>query len=355
MAHQVDYLIIGQGLAGSLLGWELMQRGCKIMLVDNQLENASQVAAGLINPVTGMRLVKSEDVDYLLPHALQSYQALGEFFQQDFYIKKPLLRVIRQEKEVAKYQQRLTDPNYTNFLSPKLQEAPNALIAPRGIIQQQQTGYLSTTRLLSQLKAFFQAQGCYQAQQFDYAQLSFDAESVSWQTIRAKKVIFCEGYQAINNPWFNYLPFQLAKGEILSLSTEETLIPEMLNYGRWFIPLTEHQFRIGASFENKQLNTQINHEVKEDLLAALFQIYPSLQSAKLEAHQANIRPTTLDKAPFIGLHPKQPQLAIFNGFGSKGSLQIPFYSAHFAEHLLHNMPLKPQVAIDRVLTSHSHN
>jgi len=348
MPYQVDYLIIGQGLAGSLLGWELMQRGCRVLVVDNQLENASQIAAGLINPVTGMRLVKSAEVDYLLPYAQQRYQALGQFFHQDFYIPKPLLRVIAHEKEQLQYQKRLKDPRYLDVLSENLQLAPKQLIAPRGLIQQKQTGYLSTTDLLKQLKEFFQAQGCYQAQQFDYSQLSFNTDSVSWQDTQAKKVIFCEGYQAIHNPWFNYLPFQLAKGEILSLRSEEKLIPEMLNYGRWFIPLTEYQFRIGASFENKQLDTKTSSAVKEELLAALFQVYPSLKSSQLEAHQANIRPTTLDKAPFIGLHPTQAQVAIFNGFGSKGSLQIPFYSAHFAEHLLNNTPLNELVDIKRV-------
>ena len=66
-----DYLIIGQGLAGSLLAWELIQRDCKVVIIDNGKENASQVAAGLINPITGMRFVKSADVDTLLPAAKQ--------------------------------------------------------------------------------------------------------------------------------------------------------------------------------------------------------------------------------------------------------------------------------------------
>ena len=81
-----DYLIIGLGLAGSLLAWELLQRGCTIMVVDNGLENASQVAAGLINPVTGMRLVKSADLEHLLPSAKRCYEQLSQFFSQDFYI-----------------------------------------------------------------------------------------------------------------------------------------------------------------------------------------------------------------------------------------------------------------------------
>ncbi|HBA65740.1 MAG TPA: FAD-dependent oxidoreductase, partial [Methylococcaceae bacterium] len=56
----IDFLIVGQGLAGSLLAFELIQRNAQVMVVDDGRENASEVAAGLINPVTGIRLVKSD-------------------------------------------------------------------------------------------------------------------------------------------------------------------------------------------------------------------------------------------------------------------------------------------------------
>ena len=88
----IDFLIIGQGLAGSLLAWELIQRDCKVVIIDNGKENASLVAAGLINPITGMRFVKSTDIDTLLPIAKQCYSQLADVFQQTFYIEKPMLR-----------------------------------------------------------------------------------------------------------------------------------------------------------------------------------------------------------------------------------------------------------------------
>lgn len=348
MLKQVDYLIIGQGLAGSLLAWELIQRGCKVHIVDNQKQNASQIAAGLINPITGMRLVKNEAIETLLPCAKQSYQALSHFFKTDFYHEKAMLRIIRSDKELKKYQQRLLDPSYLNFLKTELQTAPAELIAPLGLIQQKQTGALSTVPLLNTLKGFFQQQQCYQAKEFDYHELQTE-NHLSWQGILAKKIIFCEGYQAINNPWFQYLPFQLAKGEILTFNSQFPIMPQILNYGRWFIPSSKYQFRIGATFDNKVLNTLATENAKSDLSAALHKIYPSLKSAQLCNHQANIRPTTLDKSPFIGQHPEYKNFYIFNGFGSKGSLQIPFYSQHFADYLLNGTPLENRVNINRVL------
>jgi glycine/D-amino acid oxidase-like deaminating enzyme len=65
-ASQIDFLIIGQGLAGSILAYELIARGQRIMVIDNDhLGSASKVAAGIINPITGHRLNLTEGfVDY---------------------------------------------------------------------------------------------------------------------------------------------------------------------------------------------------------------------------------------------------------------------------------------------------
>ncbi len=346
MIKHVDYLIIGQGLAGSLLAWELIKQGCNIQLIDNQQENASQIAAGLINPVTGMRLVKSNNIKTLLPCAKQTYHELSQFFKQDFYIEKPMLRILRNEKETLKFHQRIQDTSYLNYLKTKLKTAPESIHAPLGIVEQKQTGYLLTKKLLACLKNFLQEKQCYQATQFAYQDLQFD-KAINWQGISAKKVIFCEGYQAIYNPWFKSLPFQLAKGEILTLTAQQTLPPELLNYGHWFIPLDEHQFRTGATFDNINLNTKTTDQGRSALLNTLTQVMPILGTTTLDKQQANIRPTTLDKAPFIGPHPEHNNLTIFNGFGAKGSLLIPYYSKHFTQHLLNQKPIATEVNCQR--------
>lgn len=346
MTKHVDYLIIGQGLAGSLLSWELIKQGYNILLIDNQKENASQIAAGLINPITGMHLVKSNELDTLFPFAKKLYYELGQFFQQDFYIEKSMQRIVRSNKELVKFQQRIKDDNYLAYLEPELKQAPSFIKAPLGIIQQKQTGYLLTQKLLSCLKNYFLEKQSYQARQFEYQDLQFN-NAITWQDITAKKIIFCEGYQAINNPWFKDLPFQLAKGEILTLTTKQTLPCDMLNYGRWFIPIDKHQFRTGATFDNINLDTKPSIHGKQTLLNALTEIIPALSSATLTRQQANIRPTTLDKAPFIGQHPEHRSLYIFNGFGAKGSLQIPYYSQHLVQHLLNQEPIASKVNCQR--------
>jgi glycine/D-amino acid oxidase-like deaminating enzyme len=348
----IDFLIIGQGLSGSLLAWELMQRGCKVVIVDNSHENASQVAAGLINPITGMRFVKSSEVATLLPAAKHCYSNLSVFFQQEFYVEKPLLRIFNDDKDVQNAKKRLNNPEYQCFLG-DLQPANSLdnLATPFGFLEQQQTGFLLTRPLLSRLKTYFITQDSYRVSEFDYRDVRL-APSLHWQDLKPNQIIFCEGYLAIQNPWFSYLPFQPVKGEILTLRHQTKLPDKILNYGNWLIPLNGHQFRIGATFDRENLDTQITQPGKQTLLTALGQISPELPNATLINHQANIRPCTLDKQPFIGKHPQHPQLAIFNGFGAKGSLQIPWHSQRFADTLLNGATLPSTCTIERCYETH---
>lgn len=344
----IDYLIIGQGLAGSLLAWELIQRGCKVVVVDNGRENASQVAAGLINPITGMRFVKSTDVDTLLPAAKHRYSQLADFFQQAFYIEKPMLRIFRSESEFTNAGKRLNNPDYRPYLGDirPLGDGIGHLATPFGFLEQQQTGYLLTRSLLSCLKAYFIANDSYRQADIDYRDIRLQP-SLRWQDIAPRRIIFCEGYRATQNPWFCGLPFQPVKGEILTLEHQAELVDKILNYGNWLIPLNDHQIRIGATFDRESLDTRITEQGKIDLLNALSQISPTLTHATLINHQANIRPCTQDRQPFIGSHPMHKQLAIFNGFGAKGSLQIPWHSRHFADALLNGTPLSKTCNIER--------
>lgn len=347
----VDFLIIGQGLAGSLLAFELMRRGYRVMLVDDGGDNASKVAAGLINPVTGMRWVKSADVDMLLPVAQRFYRHLAEALGQMFYIEKPMLRLFRNEAEIQRAEQRLKSASYQAYLD-AIQPAGQVpgITAPFGFIRQRQTGYLLTRPLLASLKAFFIAHDSYRQARFDYRDLVL-ALKPRWRDISAGRVIFCEGHLARANPWFSWLPFQIVKGEILDLQCERGQLPDvLLNYRHWLIPLTENQFRTGATFEHKQLDCQPTALAKNRLLAGLAGISENLAQAMITDHQAGIRPCTLDKQPFIGLHPRHPELAVFNGFGAKGSLQIPYYSQGFADFLAGFRP--PPADISRHYAAH---
>lgn len=345
---KVDVLIIGQGLAGSLLAWELLKRDCRIMIIDNGEENASQVAAGLINPVTGIRLVKAPEIDTLLPIATRLYAELAEYFQQTFYIEKPMLRILRNANEANYAANRLADPAYREYIAEAY--STDTRPSPFGCMQQNHTGYLLTQSLLSCLKAFFISKNCYRVTNVNYSEIELGS-SPRWQDISTQHIVFCEGHRATDNPWFSWLPFRPVKGEILTLSHQATLPDNILNNGHWLIPTTDQQLRVGATFDRGNLNILTTEAGKNELLDTMQTLMPGF-SAEIIAHKANIRPCTADRKPFIGRHPHNPQLLIFNGFGAKGSLQIPWYSRQFVQYVLNGNHLPTDCDIKRYAEKH---
>ena len=351
---QTDFLIIGQGLAGSLLAWELMARGCRVVVVDNGDNNASKVAAGIINPVTGMRLVKTEDVETLLPAALKLYAQLSTNFGQAFYIPKPLIRLFRDQDELSYCKKRQRLPDYAPYLGElsSVGTHTGGFAAPFGFVLQHQTGHLLTLPLLSKIRQFCLDRDAYRTSEVAYEAIQASDSKVTYNDLSAQQVIFCEGHNACNNPWFSWLPFQPAKGEILTLAHQLELPDAIINYGNWLLPSTDNKVRVGATFDRERINTLPTAEGKQALLAVLKPYNPSLAQSAVCDHQAGVRPCTADRQPFIGKHPLKHRIAIFNGFGAKGSLQIPWYSQRFAELLLYNKPLPAACDIQRYTSSH---
>ncbi|MCQ8106392.1 FAD-binding oxidoreductase [Methylomonas sp. SURF-2] len=347
---RIDVLIVGQGLAGSLLAWTLMRQNQRVMVIDNGNENASQVAAGLINPVTGQRLVKSAEIDELLPSAMQCYRRLSEAFQQRFFVELPMLRLLKNARERRLAEQRLKQPEYQAFLT-SYTDKSSASGIPHAALWQRQTGYLQTGLLLSRLREFFIANASYRRDSFDYDGLMLRPE-LAWREFTPRHLVFCEGHHGRQNPWFGGLPFQPAKGEILSCRGPLNRPEHIINFGHWLIPTETQHFKLGATFEPGITDTQPSARARRVLLQSLTAVLPDLQVVEVLSQQAGIRPTTLDKQPFVGSHPRHANLHIFNGFGAKGSLAIPWHAERFVA-ALRRQALPPASAnIQRYYATH---
>ena len=58
--EQADYIVLGQGISGSFLSYYLIKAGKKVLVIDESKPfTASKIASGVINPVTGRRVVQT--------------------------------------------------------------------------------------------------------------------------------------------------------------------------------------------------------------------------------------------------------------------------------------------------------
>jgi len=340
-----DILIVGQGLAGSLLAWSLLEQGLKVCIVSDEQLSASQVAAGIINPITGQRFVLAKNTPQQLAWASQFYSQIEHKLQHQFFYPTPMLRLFNNEKEQISCQKRLCDASYKPFLSSATM--PQHLKAHFSGIQQHHTAYIDTKKLLSCLQQYF-SQHCHiHKQPLCPKDIKHAKNSISWQGITAKKVIFCEGYRMQSNPFFSWLPLQPAHGEIISCTTTSKLAPEIINKSKWLLPIDAHTCRIGATYDPHINSPHLQQTSQQMLLDFAQSLFQQNTRFKVLQHQAGIRPTTQDKQPFIGFHPKYANIGIFNGFGSRGCLLIPWYAQQFSQTLQYQSIIPTESNITR--------
>ena len=103
--RMLDCIIIGQGLAGSLLACELLNQNKKVLVFDNTHQQcATKVAAGIINPIIGPQLntIYQDPQELLTVHHF--YQDLEKQLDQTFSRFMPLKRSLTTKTERHHFQ-----------------------------------------------------------------------------------------------------------------------------------------------------------------------------------------------------------------------------------------------------------
>lgn len=343
---QTDYLIIGQGIAGTMLSWQLIEAGASVMVLDAPNgKGASQVASGVMNPVTGRHLLRSWDIEKFMPIAVQAYRDLEQV------LRKPLIRQCNILNFHPTPQMHLT-------FQERLAEIPEYLHQPDDETPLREwfqfdfgvgeTGPCWLIDLHSLLQAWRQqllANGQLRETVFNGDDCKVQPDAVVYQDIQASAIIYCDGAAGIHNPYFNQLPFAPNKGQALIVSIPG--LPQLYNYkqGINLLPWKENQFWAGASFEWNFEHDQPTEAFREKTIAQLRR-WLKLPFEVVD-HLSALRPATLERRPFVGMHPLHPRVGIFNGMGTKGCSLSPYFAREFAQHLLHQSPITAAVDVQR--------
>lgn len=355
MKTSVNYIIAGQGLAGTILAQTLIKQGKSVLIIDVQgLSNASRIAAGLYNPVVFKRLVKSWMADELVSFMNGFYTDAEQLLNEKFYFKKQIVKMFSEEQEKALWLKK-SNEDVGKYLSKTIQN--NFLIdiihnAPTGESSEViDAGNLDTGLFLDAFRSYFKKNNQLLEEKLDYDKITISENSVSYKNFTADKLVFCEGYKCIDNPYFKWLPFKLTKGEIIAvkiplLSQKETDWSEkVINKGVFILPVGNNIYKVGSTYEWSDLTEQPTEKGRAYLIEKLEKILKV--PFEVIDHLAGIRPTVNDRRPLIGIHPEHPALAVFNGMGTKGVMLVPYFANQFFDFLENNMPLDKEVDIAR--------
>lgn len=343
-----DFLIVGQGLAGTMLAFEMLDRGIDFRIVSSpQKSKASLVAAGMINPLVFKRLTKSWMVDELLPFMENRYRQLEYLLNESFYFQKQILKPLsEQETELWKSKKAKFDSYVGDILESSPIEGISSAYA-FGLVDG--AGYLNLKHFLEKAEAFF-----LQKKLLVFDDLQIDSSSAKVYSglsneATESKVVFCEGYHLQNNPFFSFVKMNPAKGEVLLIHAPNLSEEYILNKKAFVLPVGNGRFKIGSTYEWDDLSERITEKGKESIVERL----DALVDVKyqIEDQWAGVRPTIADRRPVLGQHPQFQNLYVFNGLGTKGAMLAPYFAKEMCNLLTNNSyELAEEVRIERFWT-----
>lgn len=343
---EVDYLIIGSGLAGISFAETCLLHHKKIMVLNDNSQNSTTIAGGLYNPIVLKRFTKIWEAEAQLAVSIPFYKKLEEKLHTTFLYEIPLLRKLNNIEEQNNWFTASDKQSLSNYLSSELETLNNQAVSSNfkfGKVHH--TGYLDTKKLKEIYTNFLITKNCYSEETFDYSMLVIQDDHVAYNTIQAKQIVFAEGFGLHNNPYFNNLPLDGTKGELLIIKSENLNLNEIINSSIWILPLGNHLYKVGATYNWQDKTNQKTEEAKLELVTNLKELITC--NFEIIEHLAGVRPTVKDRRPLLGKHYKHNNLFILNGMGTRGVLFAPYLSDKLYQYIENGIPLDNEISIER--------
>ena len=361
MPLQTDYCILGAGIAGLSLADALAGHDLSSIIVEKETigAGASGTPGGLVNPATGRRAKKTWKAEQCYEAISANLEKVQSHSDTSFYRNNGLLRPALLEKMAQKMKEQHENTTWPDGwcqwksegeiqeIHPGINCVDGGLWLPIGL----------TVDIGSYIKAYARylenvgikiicGEHPYPISEDDYWLLELEET-----TIKADHLVFATGHTIATSPFWDWIPLENIKGQLakfkkkrgsLSFSHSISSLGYIANLGE------EDTFIQGSTYEHDFTHLNPDGEGESYLRKRLRRTLPQLEGhSKLIDQWAGVRTSTPNHKPILGIHPAYSNLHLFSGFGSKGLLLGKFLAEHYADHLINNTSLYPEVDINR--------
>ena len=348
MNDQKPTIVVGAGLAGLSVAVRFIEKKQPVILFDNGVNHSSLVAAGMINPLVFRRMNKAWRIDDCISALTDFYPNLESKTNTSFFHPIVIRRMFSSEQERGFWQEKQALPEYTPYMAKttKSDDQFQGVINNFGSGRVKNASYVQTSIFLHAVKSYVAQHAEVRNEPFDYSFVTND----TYKDLDFKRIVFCEGYLGKENPFFDYLPLQQTKGEVLIIQSDAIPENESVNRKCFILPMGQQQFKVGSTYDWDSADTSITKEGKNAILEKV--AYLTEERVEVVDQSAGVRPTTPDRRGMMGQHPEHKNLYIFNGLGTKGYLIAPLLSQEFVAHLIDGKSLDPEVDVARFTKKH---
>ena len=342
---KTEFLIVGQGITGTFLSWYFNRSKRAFVVIDHyDSSSSSQVAAGIINPVTGRRIVKTWMIDELLPFALNAYEEIGQHLGINTISKKTMIDFFPSVQMMSSFTERAHQDDYLK-LSTDFSAFKEQFNYDFGFGEIEPCYLVNLKELLLFWRIELKRNNLLIEDNFDEKQLKVNENHVVYKDVYADKIIFCNGIYSSTNKFFRNLPFALNKGEALIIYSDKISEKYIYKKGITLVPIGKNLFWTGSSHEWNFTDNLPSKSFLEKTTGILSNWLR--HPFEVVNHLASIRPATVERRPFVGMHPYFPSVGILNGMGTKGCSLSSYFAQQLVSHLIKNTPILPEADIKR--------
>lgn len=344
---KVDYIIVGLGLAGLAFAEELMQAKKSFVVFEDNSQTSSLVAGGVYNPVILKRFTPVWNAKSQLDKALPFYKTLEQKLSTRLDYQFSTRKIFKSIEDQNNWFTASDKPILAEFMNPDIShEEIHGINGDYGSGEVLGTGRIDTLVLIKAYREYLESFGCIIYEKFQHQSISFiKTGGVRYKNIEARKVVFCEGYGIKDNPFFNKLPLNEAKGELLIIHAPELKIDFLVKSTLFILPLGDDLYKVGATFNWKDKTSTPSEEGRKELIEKLDKVLSFPYT--IVDQSAGIRPTVKDRRPMIGKHPEHAELFVLNGLGTRGVMISPTIAHELYQHAELGKELSEEVNIKR--------
>ncbi len=327
-------LIIGQGIAGSCLAWELKQRQIDFIIVDRPIsETASRVAAGLVNPLTGRAFRAGWRQDECLATLQEFYPETERELQGKWWQKTPIYRELESDDQLEIWAERQLAPESSAFAGP-LFPWPEGWSGKGQAAYTRGSGVLHVEKMVNAMRQYFSNR-----HQFIEAEIHPDDITRTsdgtflWRDHTFTHVVWCTGWEAGTHPQMAPLKGRPSKGTIIDVKLHDLdWNAGILHFGHWLVYNGEY-WRFGATYAWTwdEPGTPELPAVQELMLDLVTRYKGEMEIIR---SRAAVRPIIRRSQPVAGPIPDLPGQYVFSGLGSKGVTTSPWAAKQLAKHLV---------------------
>lgn len=343
---EVDYIIVGLGLAGLAFVEELLDAKKSFVVFENNSQTSSLVAGGVYNPVILKRFSPVWNAKEQLAIALPFYDKLEKKFNTKFDKKFLIKKVFKSIADQNNWFSAFDKPKVAPFLDATLDKQKYA-----GILEDfhygnvKEAGRIDTLHLIETYRAYLKENNWILFEKFYHSEITFQNNSIQYQHLKANKIVFAEGFGVKENPYFNHLPLEEVKGESIIIHAPELKIDFLLKSTLFLMPLGDEMYKVGATFNHKDKTSNASEEGKQELVEKLKKVITV--PYKIINQTAGIRPAVKDRRPLVGVHENHQNLAVLNGLGTRGVMIAPTVAKELFNHLENDDKLDVETDIKR--------